>query len=77
MEWQLLAIWAVVILAVLWFRRDEKRRRADADLARAARYYAHAPAYRHVSPQMQMLPPTRRTGGLSPAQRALFKRLEL
>lgn len=77
MAWQLLAIWAIVGVAVVWFVRDEKRLRQAADLQRAARYYAHAPKYRHVSAEpvvIQEAPP-RRTGGLSQEQRAYIETL--
>ena len=76
MAWQLLAIWAIVTLAVIWFLRDEKRRRSDAALQRAARYYAHAPKYRHVSVAPVTQPPLRPiTSGLSREQREFFETL--
>ena len=78
MAWQLLAIWAIVTLAVIWFLRDEKRRRSDAALQRAARYYAHAPKYRHVSANPVPMPETvlpRRSGGLTQEQRAFITAL--
>lgn len=78
MVWELLAMWAIVIVTLVWFFRDEKRRLADADLARAARYYAHAPKYRHVVAEPIPVPvPVRRTGGLSEEQRAYLKSLSL
>lgn len=71
MAWELLAIWVIVSATVIWFIRDEKRVQAEADLERAARYYAHAPKYRHISPEPveTVTPPARRTGGLSQEQR--------
>ena len=75
MAWELLAMWAIVIAAIIWFIRDEKRLRAEAELQRAARYYAHAPKYRHVTvePAAKTAPPPRRTGGLSSEQRTFIK----
>lgn len=78
MAWELLAIWAIVIVAVTWFVRDEKRQEAEAAVARAARYYAHAPKYRHIpaEPIGMAMAPARRTGGLTPQQRAYLKALQ-
>jgi hypothetical protein len=77
MAWELLAMWAIVIATVIWFIRDEKRLRAEAELKRAARYYAHAPQYRHVSVEPAEAPalPPRRTGGLTQVQRAFIAEL--
>ena len=78
MAWQLLAMWIIVVATVIWFIRDEKRLRAEAELARAARYYAHAPKYRHIraeEPAAAPVPQPRRVGGLTPEQRALFENL--
>ena len=74
MVWQLLAIWAIVIVTTIWFVRDETRRRRDADIERGARYYAHADKYRHlVAPAVQPAKPARRPAGLSEEQRAYFR----
>ncbi|SEP59468.1 hypothetical protein SAMN05428969_0034 [Devosia sp. YR412] len=74
MAWELLAIWLIVTGAVIWFIRDERRRRSEAHVARAARYYAHAPKYRHVPAELRNAPlPPQPTGGLTEAQRAFFK----
>ena len=75
MAWELLAMWAIVIGTIIWFIRDEKRLRAEAELQRAARYYAHAPKYRHVAvePKAKAALPQRRTGGLSSEQRTFIK----
>lgn len=75
MAWELVAMWVIVIATVVWFVRDEKRLRAEAALERAARYYAHAPKYRHISTEPHQPPaaaPQRRTGGLSREQRAFI-----
>lgn len=75
---ELLALWLIVAGTVIWFIRDEKRLRAEADIERAARYYAHAPKYRHVppAPVEEPMPPVRRAaGGLSPEQRAFMQAL--
>lgn len=77
MAWELLAIWAIVITVLTWFVKDEKRLRAEADIARAARYYAHASKYRHVAPQAIPVPvPVRRPGGLTEDQRRALKALQ-
>lgn len=76
MAWEILAIWIIVILAITWFVRDEKRRKAELAIARAARYYAHAPKYRHrPAERFDAAPPEppRRTGGLTETQRAFLK----
>lgn len=77
MEWEVLAMWGIVGATMIWFIRDEKRLRADAALERAARYYAHAPQYRHVSPEPTELPvpPAYRIGGLSDEQRTALRNL--
>ena len=70
---ELLAIWAIVIATVIWFVRDERRLAADADLARAAAYYAHASKYRHAMVHSDPVPqPRPRATGLSADQRAFF-----
>lgn len=78
MVWQLLAMWTIVIVTITWFIRDEKHLRAEAALARAARYYAHAPKYRHVSVEPTgepAIPPRSPTGGLNREQRAFLAAL--
>ena len=75
MAWQLIAIWVLVAAAVAWFVRDEHRRHADAELARAARYYAHAPQFRHMGPDATAeVMPAFRQQGLLHADRAYFDR---
>lgn len=72
MGWELLAIWSIVIGTVIWFVRDEKRRIADAAIARSARYYAHADRV-HGSIEPAAVPvPVRRPGGLTTQQRAFI-----
>ena len=76
MAWELLALWMIVVGTVVWFIRDEKRLRLNADLERAARYYAHAPKYRHVTAEpaeQPVLLPRRTIGGLSAEQRAFMQ----
>jgi hypothetical protein len=75
MAWQVLAMWGIVIVTITWFVRDERRLRAEAKLAEAARYYAHAPKYRHVAVDEPVAVPARRVGGLSPKQRELLQAL--
>ncbi|MFC3704936.1 hypothetical protein ACFOOL_09215 [Devosia honganensis] len=48
MAWQVLAIWIIVAASLVWFMRDERRRRL-AMLERRARHFATAPAFRHRS----------------------------
>jgi hypothetical protein len=70
---QVVLMWAIVIGTVIWFVRDERRLREEAEMAAAARYYAHAPQYRHVVAAAAVATPVdapaRRTGGLSQSQR--------
>ena len=75
MAWELLAMWGIVVATIIWFIRDEKRLRAEAELQRAAYYYAHAPKYRHVTVERvaEAAPPQRRTGGLSSEPRTFIK----
>lgn len=82
MAWELLAIWVIVVATVIWFVRDEKRVKAEAELERAARYYAHAEKYRYVAAestgerlQRHVPTPQLRTGGLSADQRAFIMAL--
>ncbi|MHA6689357.1 hypothetical protein [Devosia sp. A449] len=75
MAWELLAMWAIVIATLVWFVRDERRVRAEAELERSARYYAHAPKYRHIRVEQPPAPPQRRPGGLSAQQRAFMAAL--
>lgn len=74
MAWELLAIWLIVVATIIWFIRDEKRLRAEAELERAARYYAHAPQYRHVTPEPTdpIVPPRLRQGGLTKEEREIL-----
>ena len=48
MDWQLVAIWILVAAVVVWFFRDERRVQRER-LQHQARYFALAPAYRHVA----------------------------
>lgn len=73
MAWQLLAMWGIVIVTITWFVRDERRLRAEAALAEAARYYAHAPKYRHVTVDEPVAVPARRVGGLTSKQREFLQ----
>ena len=75
MVWNMLLMWAVVIVALVWFVGSERRRRRDADIARAARFYARArPLPRE--PEAEEPPvPARRTGGLTEQQRAFLTSL--
>ena len=72
---QLLALWGIVIVAITWFVRDERRLHADAELAKAASYYAHAPKYRHlaVDEPVAVPVPAQRVGGLTELQRKFLK----
>lgn len=72
MVWNLALMWAVVIVTLVLFLRSERRRRRDADIARAARFYAQArPLPRAPRPEEAPLP-ARRTGGLTEQQRAFL-----
>lgn len=77
MVWQVLAMWGIVILTITWFVRDERRLRREAVLVKAARHYATAPQYRHVTVQLPMsVPaPAPRVGGLSRSQREFLETL--
>ena len=75
MAWQLLALWGIVIVTITWFVRDERRLRVDAELAKAASYYAHAQKYRHLAVDEPVPVPAQRVGGLSKTQREFLKAL--
>jgi len=76
MAWELLAIWTIVIVAVTWFVRDERRLKADARLTKAARYYAHAPKYAFAARSVaQPDAPKPRSGSLLRNDRAYFDTL--
>ena len=49
MAWEIPAIWAVVIVTVIWFVRDELRQRVRAVPVRTVSSVAHAPRYRDIS----------------------------
>ncbi|WP_297111072.1 hypothetical protein [uncultured Devosia sp.] len=46
MVWELLAVWAIVAAAIVWFVRDERRAQLE-KLKERARRYATGPAWRH------------------------------
>lgn len=49
MAWQILAIWAVVMVTITWFVRDERQLLANASLAQA-RFLYGAPHYTTPTP---------------------------
>lgn len=72
---QLALIWIIVATTLVWFVRDE-RRLVAVKLDEAARYFAIAPQFRHVSstgPEPVMAPRVSR--GLERAQRAYLQSL--
>lgn len=73
--WQLLAIWAIVLGTFVWFVRDERRIEADRALARAARYYAHAPRFRALAQPEPTPLPRPRSGAIRHADRAYFEQM--
>lgn len=75
MAWQILAMWAVVIATLVWFVRDERKLLANAAMAQAAHYYAHAAQYRYQSetPAAPAPRPAVRTGGLTETQRQFMQ----
>lgn len=73
MVWQLLGIVLIVVGAVVWFVRDERRRTSDRAIARAAQYYAHAPQYRHVWAPLPEPKPRPRSSAFG--QRSALRRL--
>lgn len=74
MVWQIFAMWAIVMATIIWFVRDERRLAANAAMARAATFYAHAPKYRYqASEQPAPAMPVKRTGGLTENQRAFLE----
>lgn len=75
MAWELLAMLAIVIATLVWFVRDERRMRADEELAQSTQYYAHATKYRPVVVKQPPTAPQRRPGGLSAEQRAFMAAL--
>ncbi|MGV8831528.1 MAG: hypothetical protein ACOH2N_06090 [Devosia sp.] len=74
MLWQIFAMWAIVMVTIAWFIRDERRLIANAALAQASYYYAQAPQYRYQSsePPAPMVP-ANRTGGLTQTQREFMQ----
>lgn len=73
---ELLAMWAIVIATVTWFVRDERRLRSNAQLASAARYYAHAPKYRFGTRNVvEPVAPKPRSTSLLRNDRAFFDEL--
>jgi hypothetical protein len=73
--WQLLAIWAIVLSTIVWFVRDERRLESERVLVRAARYYAHAPQFRHATRPEPVTLPKPRFGAIRHADRAYFQRV--
>jgi hypothetical protein len=55
MAWELLAIWAIVAVTIIWFNRDERRLATEKLYARA-RHFATAPAYQHQARSPATLP---------------------
>lgn len=76
MIFQVLAMWGIVGATIVWFMRDEKRRR-DTALSARALVYAKAPHYRHqvADEAVQPAMPLARQAGLSAADRAYFEML--
>lgn len=75
--WQFVAIVVIVALTVLWFVRDERRRK-DRALAAKAHYFATTPQYRPTPPKPVATPSAqqpRRSSGLLQADRDYFKKL--
>ena len=69
-------MWAIVIVTITWFVRDERRLRREADLADAAAYYRPCAEVSARDTPKRPLPapaPTPRVGGLSEAQRRVFR----
>ena len=71
---ELLAIWAIVLTAVIWFVISE-RRSGQAQMHAAARHYATAPAYRHQTTSWPMTTRRSRPGGLTDVQRKFLEEL--
>tara|TARA_R110002020_G_scaffold47735_7_gene136042 strand:+ start:131 stop:376 length:246 start_codon:yes stop_codon:yes gene_type:complete len=71
MLWQIFAMWAIVMATITWFVHDERRLIANATMAQAAAFYAHAPKYRYQASEeaAPLAEPVKRTGGLTEAQR--------
>ncbi|WP_332702654.1 hypothetical protein [Devosia sp.] len=67
---QLMALWGIVIAAIIWFVRDERRLGAE-----AASHYAHAPKYGHVAVDepVAVPVPAQRVGELTEPQRKFLK----
>ena len=72
MNWQLVAIWIVVVLTIAWFISDERWAKA-AKLDRQAQYFAHAPQYGYV-PRIAapVLQPPMQAGGLRRSDQAFI-----
>ena len=75
MIFQVVAMWLIVLATIVWFRRDEKRRR-DGALSAQALAYAKTPYYRHPAPaESAPSMPIARQAGLRAADRAYFETL--
>lgn len=74
MIWQLLAMWLIVAVTIVWFVRDERQRR-DLKLRLQAAHFAVTPHYRasYVEPQPEPARPPLQRPTLSAANRAFLE----
>ncbi|MGV8954531.1 MAG: hypothetical protein ACOH2M_25770 [Cypionkella sp.] len=74
MVWQLLAMWLIVAVTLVWFVRDERHRR-DLKLRLQALRFAVTPHYRNrpSPPEPEVGPPPVRRAGLSAENRAFLE----
>ena len=74
MIWQLLAMWLIVAVTIVWFVRDEGQRR-DLKQRLQAQRFAATPHYRGPYREPEMAPPPLRRRTLSAADRAFLENI--
>lgn len=77
MIWQLLLMWVLVVATLVWFIRDERRRKAEAAQAKARQFNSTRPRGPIFGPGSVPVPlDARRTGGLTAKQRRDLMKLQ-
>lgn len=73
MIWQLLAMWLIVVVTIVWFVRDEQRRSSDIKLGLQALRFVATPHYRGGYREPKVAPPPLRRPTLSAADRTFLE----